>query len=176
MMHMLSKGISKELLPQEKEAASQEIQGSHSASAAQSDHWTPAVLLERANYLRKMAANGGGSAGETLKVYPRHSTMLSFRNRDGAVERHENFADLFYVLDGRATLITGGKMVGAVEIDTGEMRGVSIEGGTRRVLRSGDVAHIPAGMPHQMLVSSEDTFTAFVMKIQESEPPEQKEA
>ena len=143
-MHMLSKGISKELLPQEKEAAvSQEAQGSQHAPIAQSDHWTPAVLLERANYLRKMAANGSGSAGETLKAYPRHCTMLSFRNRDGVVERHEYFADLFYVLDGRATLVTGGKMVGAVEIDVGEMRGISIEGGTSRVLRSGDVAHIP---------------------------------
>jgi mannose-6-phosphate isomerase-like protein (cupin superfamily) len=132
------------------------------------DHWTPAVLLERAEYLRKMAAQGNGSAGEMLREYPQHCTMLSFRNRDGEAEVHEKFADLFYVLAGATTLVTGGTVVGARQTKPGETRGDAIEGGTRQELRAGDVAHVPAGLPHQMLVSSEKTVTCFVMKIQES--------
>jgi mannose-6-phosphate isomerase-like protein (cupin superfamily) len=131
------------------------------------DHWSPAVLLERAAYLRKLAKHGDGSASETLKEYPLHSAMLSFRSRDGEVELHERFADLFCVLSGKATLVTGGVVHGARTIAPGEMRGVSIEGGAQQTLSAGDVAHVPAGTPHQMLVKTEDTITCLVLKVQE---------
>jgi uncharacterized RmlC-like cupin family protein len=29
------------------------------------------------------------------------------------------------------------------------------------------VAHVPAGVPHQMLVAGDKTFTSFVMKVLE---------
>jgi quercetin dioxygenase-like cupin family protein len=131
------------------------------------DHWSGAVLLERAAYLRELARHGDGSASETLKEYPQHYAMLSFRSRDGEAELHENFADVFYVLDGRATLVTGGTVAGAHRIGPGEMRGSSVEGGARQELRAGDVAHVPAGVPHQMLVVGEKTVTCLVMKVQE---------
>jgi quercetin dioxygenase-like cupin family protein len=56
---------------------------------------------------------------------------------------------------------------GAETIGPGEIRGASIEGGLRQELRAGDVAHVPAGVPHQMLVSGDKTFTAFVVKIEQ---------
>jgi mannose-6-phosphate isomerase-like protein (cupin superfamily) len=169
MMDSLSKGILKELLPAEPDeaalAAAAKVGVRKPAGAL--DHWSAAVLLERAAYLRKLAKLGDGSAGETLKEYPQHCAMLSFRSRDGEAELHENFADVFYVLDGRATLVTGGTVVNARRIGPGEMRGSSVEGGTRQDLRAGDVAHVPAGLPHQMLVTGENTVTSLVMKIQE---------
>ena len=131
------------------------------------DHWAPHILLERAAYLRKMAKAGDGSASETLREYPRHAAMLSFRSRNGEAEVHERFADLFYVLAGATTLVTGGTVKGARTIGPGETRGDSIEGGTRQELKAGDVAHVPAGTPHQMVVSSEKTVTSFVLKMQE---------
>ena len=48
------------------------------------------------------------------------------------------------------------------------LRGVSIEGGTRQELRAGDTAHVPAGLPHQMLVSGDKSITCLVVKIQEN--------
>ena len=133
------------------------------------DHWSPPILLERAAYLRKLAALGDGSASETLRAYPRHLAMLSFRGRDGEAEVHEGFADLFYVLHGAATLIAGGTVVAARSIGPGETRGNAIEGGWRQELRPGDVAHVPPGVPHQMLVSSEKRFTCFVVKIRQED-------
>ena len=65
------------------------------------------ILLERAAYLRKLARAGNGSASEILREYPQHAAMLSFRIRDVQSEVHEGFADLFYVLEGRAMLLTG---------------------------------------------------------------------
>jgi mannose-6-phosphate isomerase-like protein (cupin superfamily) len=132
------------------------------------DHWTPALLLERASYLRKLAKHGDGSASETLKEYPQHFAMLSFRSRSGEVEVHERFADLFIVLAGAATLVTGGTVIGARIVAPGETRGNSIAGGTQQNLRAGDVAHVPAGTPHQMLLKGDEAITSLVMKVQET--------
>lgn len=132
------------------------------------DHWTPAILLERAAYLRKLARLGDGSASESLREYPQHTAMLSFRSRSGEAEIHEKFADLFIILAGAATLITGGAVSGARSIAPGETRGDSIEGGARQQLRSGEVIHIPAGTPHQMLLSGDQTISYFILKQQES--------
>jgi mannose-6-phosphate isomerase-like protein (cupin superfamily) len=168
-MDKIEKAILKELLPAEKDVVPQAARARAGGKklALHSDHWTAAVLLERAAYLRKLAKHGDGSASETLKEYPRHCAMLSFRSRDGEAEVHENFADVFYVLEGRATLVTGGTVAGARLTKPGEMRGTSIEGGVRQELRAGDVAHVPAGLPHQMLVAGEQTVTSLVLKVEE---------
>ena len=169
-MDPLSNEILKELLPPEPDAdaLAATSRAGKKEPTSHSDHWSSAVLLERAAYLHKLAKNGDGSTGETLKDYPRHCAMLSFRSRDGQAEVHENFADIFYVLDGCATLVTGGTVAGAVCIGPGEMRGSSVEGGRRQELRAGDVAHVPAGMTHQMLVAGDKTVTCLVMKMQEN--------
>lgn len=95
--------------------------------------------------------------------------MLAFRCTDGGGELHQCFADLFYILDGRASLLTGGALVSPVTTAPGEVRSASVQGGTRQELKAGDVVHIPSATPHQMLVSAGDTVTYFVVKIQESD-------
>ena len=166
-MDDFSREIWKDLLAAEERAVPAAKARSKDA-ASHADHWPLAILLERGEYLRKLAKHGDGQASETLKEYPQHAAMLSFRARDGVAEVHEGFADLFCVLDGRATLVTGGAVVGAETVGPGEIRGASIEGGVRQELRAGDVAHVPAGVPHQMLVPGEKTFTSFVVKIQQN--------
>jgi mannose-6-phosphate isomerase-like protein (cupin superfamily) len=132
------------------------------------DHWSAAALLERAASLHQPAREGDGSSGETLASYPRHCAMLSYRCGDGQAEVHENFADVFYVLEGSAALVTGGIVLEAAAIAHGEIRGASIEGGQRQELRPGDVAHVPAGLPHQMLVARGATVTCLVLKVREN--------
>jgi len=138
------------------------------AQSTKSDHWSTAQLLERAKQLQEMAAKGDGSASETLEKYPHHYTMLAFRQASGGGEMHQNFADVFFILDGHATVVTGGKIVDEKQTGAGEIRGKSVEGGSRQQVRAGDVVHIPAGMPHQTLVSSGETVTYFVVKVEET--------
>ena len=64
--------------------------------------------------------------------------------------------------------MTGGTVEGARLTKPGETRGTSIEGGVRQELRAGDVAHVPAGLSHQMLVAGEQTVTCLVLKVQEN--------
>lgn len=139
------------------------------AQAVKTDVWSRAQLLERAQHLRQLAAQGDGSASETLEKYPHHYTMLAFRNRNGGGELHQNYADLFYILDGRATVMTGGELVDPKTTAPGEIRGASVKGGTPQEVEAGDVVHIPAGTPHQMLVPAGSTVTYFVVKAQENE-------
>lgn len=138
------------------------------AQSMKSDHWSRTELLDRAKHLEAAAAKGDGSASETLEKYPHHYIMLAFRRSSGGGELHQHFADIFYILDGRATVITGGKLVEEKTTAPGEIRGKSVDGGTRQELRAGDVVHIPAGMPHQMLLSGGETITYFVIKAEES--------
>ena len=134
-----------------------------------SDHWSSAELLQRAKHLQEVAAKGDGSASETLEKYPHHYTMLAFRSHSGGGELHQNYADVFYILDGHATVVTGGEVVEAKSTGPGETRGDSVKGGTQRELHAGDVVHIPAGMPHQMRVANGESVTYFVVKVQETE-------
>src|SRR6476659_8031686 len=86
-----------------------------------SDHWSTAELLERAKHLRDLAAKGDGSASETLEKYPHHYTMLAFRQHSGGGELHQNFADIFFILDGRASVLTGGSLADQKSSGPGEI-------------------------------------------------------
>ena len=69
-------------------------------------------------------------------------------NSPGIVELHKKETDVFYVVDGSATFVTGGTMVGETNAATDEPRGTDIDGGASHQLSAGDVIVIPAGTPH----------------------------
>ena len=52
------------------------------------------------------------------------------------------------MVDGEATFIAGGTMVGAKQTSPDQMTGTSIEGGETFHLSKGDVITIPAKTPH----------------------------
>jgi mannose-6-phosphate isomerase-like protein (cupin superfamily) len=131
------------------------------------DHATRSQLLLKAKDLKQSAASGNGSANITLATYPNHYTMLAYRNQNGSGEVHEQFADFFVILQGNATLVTGGKLVNPSTTKPGELHGTAVEGGTETALNEGDVVHIPAHLPHQILVKSGQDFIYYVVKIRE---------
>jgi mannose-6-phosphate isomerase-like protein (cupin superfamily) len=81
-----------------------------------------------------------------------HSLLLVRREGDGAVEIHETQVDIITVLSGEGTLKVGGTMVDGKTTAPNEIRGKSITGGVSKPMAPGDVFHIPAKVPHQMLV------------------------
>lgn len=139
---------------------------------APANHWARVVLMERIAYLKEMARFSSGEASENLREFPGHQAALFFRSRTGEAEIHARHADLFVVLAGAATLVTGGKLKNAHSTSPDETRGDAIEGGTEQQLRAGDVAHVPAGVPHQILLTGEQTIGCFLMKIDWNEEEE----
>jgi mannose-6-phosphate isomerase-like protein (cupin superfamily) len=106
-------------------------------------------------------------ASETLANYGTHLTMLAHREGDGEVEVHDKMADVFYIVSGEAALIVGGTVVGSHSTGPGETRGTAITGGEKKTLAAGDAVHIPAKVPHQMLVANGKKVTYFVVKAEE---------
>ena len=95
--------------------------------------------------------------GESYMVH------ASRREKPGMAEIHTKDADIVYVLDGTATLVTGGTAVDAKVTDPDELRGSSISGGEAHELKKGDVIIIPAGVPHWFKEVS-NPFLYYVVK------------
>jgi mannose-6-phosphate isomerase-like protein (cupin superfamily) len=77
--------------------------------------------------------------------------LVSCSNRTGpgVVEVHLKETDVMYIIDGSATLVTGGTAVNAKAGNNPlQIRGTDIQGGESRVLTKGDVVVVPAGVPH----------------------------
>jgi uncharacterized RmlC-like cupin family protein len=81
-----------------------------------------------------------------------HGLLIVRREGDGAAETHETQVDVITVVSGEGTLVVGGTMVDGKTTAPNEIRGKSINGGVRKAMAQGDVFHIPAKIPHQMLV------------------------
>jgi mannose-6-phosphate isomerase-like protein (cupin superfamily) len=80
-----------------------------------------------------------------------HQTNLvsgSHRDKAGQVEVHEKETDVIYVVDGTATFVTGGMMVGGKMTGPGQLMGSDIKDGQKHHLSKGDVIVIPATTPH----------------------------
>ena len=78
----------------------------------------------------------------------KYMVHASRREKAGQVEVHIKDADIIYVLDGTATLVTGGEVIGGKTVAPDEIRGDDVKGGDTRRIAGGDVIIVPAGTPH----------------------------
>ncbi len=138
------------------------------AQAGGVNHYSAAQLKQMAQKLEQQESfRTTGSAFETLDTYPGSFTMLSIRNKTGGAELHEHYADIFYVVDGEATLTSGGTIVEPKTTEPGEIRGSAVSGGVQQKLGKGDVVHISPNTPHQLSIPEGKSFTYFVVKVKE---------
>jgi len=87
------------------------------------------------------------------------------RTAAGSAEVHAEFTDVWYVIEGAATLVTGGAVVGGTATAPGETQGQSIQGGSSRTMRKGEFAVIPAGVPHWVSSIQGKEFLYIVVKM-----------
>lgn len=127
-------------------------------------HWSVSQLK---GYEKSLAPkiNIQKVASEQLGKFGNHSFMVAHREGNGEAELHEMQADVFFVQSGEATLVVGGTVPNSRTTAPGEIRGPSISGGEKKKLGAGDVVHIPAKVPHQLMVESGKQFTYLVIKI-----------
>ncbi len=86
--------------------------------------------------------------GGPLVTAPNLLVSGSHREKGGQVEVHDKETDVIYVVDGSATFVTGGTMVGGKNTKPGQHLGTDIKGGQSHQLTKGDVVVVPAGTPH----------------------------
>lgn len=118
-------------------------------------------------FLSASAVNDGFSKGSVLfgaangENYMVHASR---REKSGLAEIHDLDTDIIYVLEGTATVVTGGKAVDVKTIEAYEHRGASIDGGETRQLKKGDLLIVPKGTPH-WFKQVDGTFLYYVVKV-----------
>jgi mannose-6-phosphate isomerase-like protein (cupin superfamily) len=108
-----------------------------------------------------------------IQVNDLYKVMASRRVAPGVGEIHVKDTDVFYIVDGTATFVTGGTAVDQtpVKLPDGtpnpvEIHFKSISGGTEHHLQKGDAIIIPKGTPHQF-TKIDGPFLYFVVKVTE---------
>jgi glc operon protein GlcG len=99
--------------------------------------------------------------GEGGRNYMVHTSR---REAPGMVEVHTRDTDILYVIQGSATIVTGGTMIDGKPIAVDEIRGKEITGGETRSLQPGDVMIIPNGLPH-WFKEVRGPFLYYVVKV-----------
>jgi quercetin dioxygenase-like cupin family protein len=120
--------------------------GQAAASAAQ----PPAVKPDQngVRYLPNDQVQAMFAKGGPLVETEAFKVLASRRDKDGQAEVHARDTDIIYMLEGTATLVTGGQVVNGKASGPDEQRGDSITGGNARTVSKGDVFVIPKGVPH----------------------------
>ena len=88
----------------------------------------------------------------------------SHRDGPGMAEVHALDTDIIYVLEGTATLVTGGIVQEGKTVAENETRGAGIAGGEPHPLQPGDVIVVPHGVPHWFKTASAP-FNYYVVKV-----------
>ena len=101
------------------------------------------------------------NAGQSLIA----SANVIYRNGDSTPEIHEKLADLIFFREGEGSVVIGGKLTGGERTAPDEIRGGSLEGGTRYPVTAGDTLYIPANMPHQFFVEQGKHWVITIVKI-----------
>lgn len=106
-----------------------------------------------ADLMAALAKLPGDRAASSVRVFSLAPYNVNVERRlpmpQGA-SLHEAQAELFYVIDGSATLLTGGKLVGETRNGT-NLSGKGIEGGTTQKFAKGDFLIVPSGIAHQFI-------------------------
>lgn len=121
------------------------------ATPADADGASPGVQIVKgsaiADKIERSAPSPGGRGGviaqdEGWRVH------AAERDVPGLAELHEGDTDVWYVMAGVATLVTGGTIVDASLTGPGEHRGPAIRGGSEHAIAAGDLITIRPGVPH----------------------------
>jgi uncharacterized protein GlcG (DUF336 family) len=137
----------------------QELAAVGAEAAARGDGGATGAIYYAGATVRERFQTGG-----LLLDTRRYKLDAGRRVAPGEVECHQHVVDVMHVVQGSATVVTGGEMLDPRQVGAGEVRARAIQGGTTHQLVEGDVLAIPAGVPHHFVAVS-DPFLYFVVKV-----------
>jgi mannose-6-phosphate isomerase-like protein (cupin superfamily) len=104
-----------------------------------------AALMAKARVDRK---EGQALLAQSMIQLAPYNVSLEYRAAVANAAVHETEAELFYVVDGSAMLVTGGRLKEEKRTNAANLSGSAIEGGTSRHVAKGDFIMVPEGTPH----------------------------
>ena len=124
------------------------------AAAAQPAPPTPKLYSSAADIQAMIAKAKAGRKENQATVQDRilnlapYNAGLEYRASVGPAAVHEKEAEMFYVIDGTATMVTGGKLTAETRPNAENLSGTGIEGGNARQIGKGDFIVVPENTPH----------------------------
>ena len=107
--------------------------------------------------LKEMPADGAHWKGQNIfgkgvlythSSSPQYTIYAQRRDRDGTIEVHEEDTDIIFFMDGGATFVTGGAVVGQRTLRPHELTGSDVQHGVEHRVSRGDVVIVPKGTAH----------------------------
>ncbi len=155
-----------------------QIVGAVGVSGAASAEQDEQLAIAGANAVTNSAGSGSTSVqffdhdavsrafekGMPLIEIENYKVHASHRDEAGMTEVHVKDTDIIYVLEGKATFVTGGTVVDGKTTAPDEIRGKEINGGETRQLAKGDVVIVPSGVPHWFKKVTKP-FNYYVVKV-----------
>ena len=92
--------------------------------------------------------------------------VLAQRREAGEVEVHAKTNHVFIIVEGEATLITGGTLVSPRQTAPDQTRAASVNGGEVHHLTKGDVITIPAKTPHWFKEVPTQTIAYYAINLE----------
>jgi mannose-6-phosphate isomerase-like protein (cupin superfamily) len=114
--------------------------------------------------LEKQSGNKNEDIVPAAGVQMRVAVFHDEKRENDLNEVHDNSDDIYYVLDGEATLMLGGTLVEPNEISPGEWRAKTATGGEKVTIKKGDLIVVPRGTRHQRTVTGDD-FSMILIKV-----------
>jgi mannose-6-phosphate isomerase-like protein (cupin superfamily) len=120
------------------------------AATAAAQTPAPVQIVTAANLAALVGKQSKDSNGFApfIQLAP-YSVGMEHRIKGQGAAVHEHDAELFYVIDGSGTLVTGGKLVNEKRTNDSNLSGTAIQGGVSRTVSKGDWIIVPEGVPHQ---------------------------
>lgn len=138
---------------------------------------TKTFLVKTKQQVSDIAANLERQAGNKTEdfvaasgVQMRVAIFHDEKRENDLIEVHDSSDDIYYVLDGTATLLLGGSLIDANEISSGEWRAKASKGGQNVTIKKGDLIVVPRGTPHQRTVTGKG-FSMILIKVFERPQP-----
>lgn len=141
-------------------------QGARGQAQAQAGPQAASALTasEVAAMIAKSPADRNALGQRMLQVGT-YSVNMEHRVMGQAASVHEKEAELFYVIEGSGTMVTGGKLVEEKRTNATNLSGTSIEGGVTRTISKGDWVLVPEGVPHQIPAVQGGAVTVMTLHL-----------
>ena len=108
----------------------------------------PAAELKAA--LDKLPADRAASSVRVFSLDPYNVAVEQRQPRQQGAASHSDRAELFYVIEGSGTMLTGGTITDGKQ-NGANLQGTTISNGTRIAFNPGDFIMVPSGVPHQFV-------------------------
>lgn len=96
---------------------------------------------------------------------PKYSATVIRRTAPDRAEVHKVMTDVWYVIEGGGTLVTGGSLTNVSQTEPDELRGRTISGGEERQVGKGDFVMIQSGVPHWVRKIDGKELVYLVVKV-----------